>query len=64
MGVRLEDEHWAHEGHQRMNVHMLLELCSEGLVSIAAVGKPDQLPLEASVCGKPCAKGELLSVRT
>ena len=62
MGDRLEDEHWAHEGHQRKNVHKLLELCSEDLVSIAAVWKPDQLLLEASVCGKPCAKDELLSV--
>ena len=48
----------------RKDVHMLLELCSEDLVSIAEVEKQDRLLQEAFVCERPCAKGVLLSVET
>ncbi len=64
MDGHLVGGHWVLGAHQRKDVHMLLELCSEDLVNIAEVEKQDRLLQEAFVCERPCAKGALLSVET
>lgn len=64
MGARLASVHSAPVVHQRKDVHMPQERCNGDLVNIEEAAKQDLLLLEAFSCGKPCAKGELLSEET
>jgi hypothetical protein len=64
MDVRLASVHSALAAHQRKDVHMHQEQCSGDSVNIEEGVKRGLLLQEASSCGKPCAKGELLSVET
>ena len=59
MGDHWEAVHLVHEAHQRKDEHMLQVRCNVDLVSIAEAEKQGQLLQEASVCGKPYAKGVL-----